>query len=390
MSSHERFGKAIDDGDSSMVESLISRRVVDVNARLPRRFQPPALVYAAALNGRVEIVDILLRSNARVDDTDKRGQTACHAAARGARHDVLALLLARQPNLAAVDVDGKTAFCRALECIVGDGRCALMLLEAGASLEEADRSYFCLFASKSTAAIQALMDRGVVVRELRDFAHGTALHSAIHDDSSTDVFDMLVNVCSVDLEVHDKNGYACVHVAASRANVVALRWLIDAGANVNVADNDGATPLHWVKDRDCAVLLLAAGANVCAGDSNGRTALHWISDDVRLPAFQSCLAAGADLDAADNTGRTARQELARRRLAIDPATVEAARRDIAKTRADFVRYRALAVCIGLQSLELDALQMCEILHFACGPVAPLIPFHIWWKIATTIKHYRTK
>jgi len=56
------------------------------------------------------------------------------------------------------------------------------------------------------------------------------------------------------------------------------------------------------------------------------------------------LAAGADLDAADNTGETARQVVARqRRLTTDPAKVEAARRDIAIERLDFVRYRALAI-----------------------------------------------
>jgi hypothetical protein len=59
-----------------------------------------------------------------------------------------------------------------------------------------------------------------------------------------------------------------------------------------------------------------------------------------------------------------------------------------KARIDFVRDRALRVCIGLQSLELDALQLCEILLFASGRVAQLILFHIWWKIATTVKHFR--
>jgi hypothetical protein len=57
---------------------------------------------------------------------------------------------------------------------------------------------------------------------------------------------------------------------------------------------------------------------------------------------------------------------------------------------DFVSDRARQVCIGLQSLRIDALQMCEVLQFACGAIAPLIPFHIWWKIATTVKHFRTK
>jgi hypothetical protein len=73
MSSLVEFAKAIDDGDSSMVASLISRRLVDVNMPLPLTFffEPPALLYAAQ-RGRAEIVDILLRANARVDATDSR------------------------------------------------------------------------------------------------------------------------------------------------------------------------------------------------------------------------------------------------------------------------------------------------------------------------------
>jgi hypothetical protein len=157
-----------------MIQSLISRGAVDVNARLPREFRPPALVRAAAL-GRKEIVDILLRANARVNKTDQRGSTACHAAARGGHHDVLALLLARRPNLAVVDVDGRTALYFAVRYSTRDnGRCALMLLEAGASLDEADDSDLCLFAATSTAVIQALVNRGVVVRELRDSDGSTA------------------------------------------------------------------------------------------------------------------------------------------------------------------------------------------------------------------------
>jgi hypothetical protein len=64
------------------------------------------------------------------------------------------------------------------------------------------------------------------------------------------------------------------------------------------------------------------------------------------------------------------------------AGVEAARHRIAKMRLDLIRQRALNVCIRLESLELDALQMCEISTPACGRLASLIPFHIWWKIGT--------
>jgi len=56
-----------------------------------------------------------------------------------------------------------------------------MVLEAGASLERAIPSDLCQFAATSTAAIQALVDRGVVVCELRKSGGGTPLHAAARD-----------------------------------------------------------------------------------------------------------------------------------------------------------------------------------------------------------------
>jgi hypothetical protein len=60
-------------------------------------------------------------------------------------------------------------------------------------------------------------------------------------------------------------------------------------------------------------------------------------------------------------------------------------------RLDIVRKRAFQVCVGLQPLGLDALQMCEVrvLAQSCGPAGPLVPFHQWWKFATTVKHFRS-
>jgi hypothetical protein len=64
-------------------------------------------------------------------------------------------------------------------------------------------------------------------------------------------------------------------------------------------------------------------------------------------------------------------------------------REIAKVpfNGDLYLYWTLDLDFKIQSLQLDALQMCEIL--ACGPVAPLIPFHQWWNLVTTIKHFKS-
>jgi ankyrin repeat protein len=264
-----------------------------------------------------------------------------------------------------------------------------MLLEAGTSVKLVSW-HLCQFAAASTAAIHALLDHGVVVCELRDVFGGTPLHAAARRCHDAAVFDMLVNVCGTGLEVHSRIDGTCLHSAASNMNVFAVRWLLNAGADANSLSSNGSTPLHNVVDRDCAVSLLAAGANVCARDNRGRTALQRVMP-IEMAAVHPLIAAGADLDAVDNDGKTARQMLARRGWTSDPDKVEVARRDIAKMRLDFVRYRAIQVCIGLQSLRVNALQMCEILLFACGALAAqLIPFHIWWKIATTVKHFRSK
>jgi ankyrin repeat protein len=390
MSSLEEFAKAIESGDSRTVGAFISSGAVDVNAHLPRPFSPPALVHAAKC-GQKQIVEILLRADARVNDVDKGGRTAFHAAADSGHHDVLALLLARQPNLAAFDKHGKTALCLAVShCENDDGRCALMLLAAGAPNAWVGRDDLCAFAATSTAAIQALIDRGVDLRELFGSNRVSPLHSAALGTRDADVFDMLTDVCGLDLEARDDDGQTCIHFAADGGNDVALRWLVEAGADVTVAANDGSTPLHGVTDDDFAILLLAAGASAGARDNSGRTPLHLAANEPDWRVVRPLLANPADLDVADDDGNTARQLLARRGVSINPNQVKAARRGIARARIDFVRERALEVCIGLQSLELDALQMCEILLFACGRVAPLIPFHVWWAIATAVKHFQKK
>lgn len=68
--------------------------------------------------------------------------------------------------------------------------------------------------------------------------------------------------------------------------------------------------------------------------------------------------------------------------------IEQSKRRLQTTRIGLIRRRALEVCIALQTLRIDALQMCEILTYSCDPIASLIPFHILWNIATTVKHFR--
>jgi ankyrin repeat protein len=391
------FAKAIERNDVAYIESLLKNAPVDANARMPRKRHPPALVLAAKLNLK-EIVELLLRFGARIDDIDDEGRTACHLVAEGDVNAddalVLPVLLAHRPNLEIKCGKGYTSLETSF--MYDNGRIATMLIDAGASLEsDSVQERLCRFASTSTSAIQTLLRRGVIIKELRDGFGSTPLHVA----ASPVVLDMLLNECGVDLEARDGGGFTCLHAAMGRRNIDAVRFLITAGVNLDSVGNYGRrTLLHKVVDEAYTILLLAAGADVHARDELGRTpcneaastVAHRPVADVRS-IVNAMLAAGADLDAVDLYGNSARQLLADHQQTFDDTQtandVETARREIAKVRLDFVRHRAWQVCIGLQSLGLDALQMCEILLHVCGSVAPLIPFHQWWKIATTMKHF---
>jgi ankyrin repeat protein len=333
-------------------------------------------------NASVGLVELLLSAGAHIDGADDDGWTPTFAATWARNVDLLAVLLAHRPNL---ELKEKSCQQTALQYALSFGEAldsvSVMLTNAGAALDGASQSSLCRLASKGTSTIQALLNRGVAVNQLRDDEDKTPLHAiascgAWSADSEA-AANMLINVCGVDVNAQSFNGAACIHVAArGHGTHEALRWFIAAGADVNCVNHSGQTALHRVSSYESCVLLLAAGANVNARDRSGRTAFQgWLAISMNWNSIvHAFVAAGVDpIDI-------------RCVPTIDADQVEQARRDIAKTRLDFVRHRAMQVCVGLQSLRLDALQMCEILQHSCGPVAHLIAFHQWWKIATSVKH----
>jgi hypothetical protein len=126
-------------------------------------------------------------------------------------------------------------------------------------------------------------------------------------------------------------------------------------------------------DSHVAEALVALGANVNLVDKFGRTAFQY-SDNEGVSC--ACLAAGDILEESDSSdeGLLSHQtpmyvHIPRRRLT--PQIAEARQR----IAIEFVRRRARHVCVGLQSLNLDALQLCEIMMQACGTYGSVFAFH---------------
>ena len=94
--------------------------------------------------------------------------------------------------------------------------------------------------------------------------------------------------------------------AAMRGDTEAVRSLLREGTDVNAAQGDGMTALHWAAERgdvELTEMLLYAGANKEAVTRLGDyTPLHLASKASHAPVIETLLEAGSDANAATTTG----------------------------------------------------------------------------------------
>ncbi len=110
--------------------------------------------------------------------------------------------------------------------------------------------------------------------------------------------------------------------AAKNVDRDAVRALLKQGANVNAADADGTTALHWASYRDdleTADLLISAGAKVNAANDLGATPLWTACQNGSEALVRRLLAAGANPNAALLLGESPLMVAAR---SGNPAVVE--------------------------------------------------------------------
>ena len=102
--------------------------------------------------------------------------------------------------------------------------------------------------------------------------------------------------------------------AAQAKNADAVKKLLKEGADVNGAQGDGMTALHWAAlngDADLASMLLYAGANVGAKTRiGGYTPLHLAAQVGNASVIAPLVASGAAVAAATSTGATALMQAA--------------------------------------------------------------------------------
>ena len=103
-------------------------------------------------------------------------------------------------------------------------------------------------------------------------ANDQPIHDAARIGSGQDI-EALLKAQPSARDVRTSQGSTPLHLAATNANISALKALISAGADPNARDGDGATPLHmaaYTQNAKHAQLLLEAGADPYAKTNVGR------------------------------------------------------------------------------------------------------------------------
>ncbi|KAI1115417.1 ankyrin repeat-containing domain protein [Nemania sp. NC0429] len=276
------------------------------SARLkPRKLEGSknALIESVSIGkNHLKMVELLLDHTWRVDETNRKGETALHLAAAGGLLDVVKLLLKRGACCNIWDSDKRTPLHQAV--INEKEDVVRTLLKAGAHVNAKDREektplwYAAL--QRSDPVVKILLKR---LPELdlnaQDAMGWTPLHACA---GSANIIELLLKA-GADPMVFDRLGEPTFFTAVkpgSHRTLPVLQVYINAGIDVNTKDKNGKPLIHLIAERsnlESFKLLLESGANIHSISENGETALHFAATNNDTKILEDILKQGANLEA---------------------------------------------------------------------------------------------
>jgi ankyrin repeat protein len=320
--------------DHHEVARLLIAAGVDLNATTKHRIymgrsddvSGTALHYAVRRDDR-DMIELLIDGGAGLEVRDSDGATPlCLAAERG-RLDLVRLLLARGANPNGRIEENQYSSGLPLEVALRQGHIdiAEVLLSAGADASargsgEGTPLHAAVTSQCVQAVAEALRQNYADPNEAGDEERGMFARQ-VCDALVPRMVELLV-ARGADVNVKDEAGVTPLHDAAARGRKTVVRLLLAKGAEVNAKtlkeywggnvqrtglSPAGTTPLHEAAaagDVDVVELLLAHGAQLDARDEFGGTPLHWAVESVSSGVVAHLIARGAYVEARDNGGAT--------------------------------------------------------------------------------------
>jgi ankyrin repeat protein len=256
-----RLIAAVRRGDAAAVRALLAQRV-PVNAAAPDGTTP---LHWAAEADRADLVGLLLAAGAKADAVNRYGVAPLMLAATNGSAPVIDRLLRAGARASTASADGETVLMIAAR--TGRPDAVRLLLEGGADVNARER-----WQGETALMWAAANDHAEVVRLLA--ARGADLNAT----STMPQFPKAkVDLATMVTTTLPKGGMTAAMYAARQGAAAGVRALADAGASLDATDPDGTTALNIAiinAHYEVAVLLAAKGANPNVGDAAGMTPLY--------------------------------------------------------------------------------------------------------------------
>lgn len=143
------------------------------------------------------------------------------------------------------------------------------------------------------------------------YSEGYQFLEAVRDRDGTEATELLNVPGTTVINARDlTSGESALHVVVGRRDLTWTRWLLQEGANPNIADNRGRTPLIAASEIgfiEGVEALVARGARVDIANQTGETPLIAAVHARNVALMEVLLDAGANPDLSDNAGRSARE-----------------------------------------------------------------------------------
>lgn len=268
---------------------ILIKAGADINLANNNRETP---LIAAVKNSNLKIVKYLVENGASLEARNAQLKTPLLFAASKPNSAIIDYLAENKADLNALDEDRDTPLI--LASLFGVVENVRALINHGAKINIYNRNNQIALNSILFTGNIATKDRHEIIHLLID-----AGSDLTHMDRDCDSFlmnsVMNVNVSSCpqllhkDVDINYKNNHlkTALSYAASRNKTDHIKFFLEAGADINSADDEGNTPA-----------MLAAG-------HRKQNALLIDSEDSRAEAFEVLLLAGADIHIKNNYGDTA-------------------------------------------------------------------------------------
>nr|XP_012142558.1 PREDICTED: ankyrin repeat domain-containing protein 50 isoform X4 [Megachile rotundata] len=318
------------DGNASLLELALATCPQAKLEATDRHGQTP--LNLAARHGYADVVRVLLAAGACADHADCDGWTALRAAAWGGHTQVVTILLERGAAVDHQDKDGMTPLLVA--AFEGHRDVCELLLEYEADVDHCDatgRTPLWAAASMGHGSVVALLlFWGCYVDSIDN--EGRTVLSVAAAQGGTDVVKQLLDR-GLDEQHRDNSGWTPLHYAAFEGHIDVCEALLEAGAKIDETDNDGKGALMLAAQEGHATLverlLEQHGAPIDQHAHDGKTALRVAALEGHYDTVRVLLAHNADVNAKDADGRSTLYILAlENRLAMARFLLEHARADV--------------------------------------------------------------